>query len=160
MSLGQAKWATRAVGLLGEGVGSATSGARHVSNVQRTLAPGEGGVGKIMAELGLPGLILIAWFMLALARLFWQILRYTSRLSPQTFRLSIGLISFLVANCMIFVVNTQIFSDFFILIIFGFAIGFLLAMPVLAGRAVASSRDGSAEAVPTQVWATAQAPDS
>ena len=139
MSLGQAKWATRTTGILGAGVGVATSGARHVGNIgQQFGGAGEGGLGKITAELGIPGIILLGWFILAMVRHFWRILRYAARRSSQVFRLSAGLVAFLVANGMIFVVNTQIFSDFFILIVSGMAVGFLLAMPVFAGHSVAT----------------------
>lgn len=140
MSLGQAEWATRVTGLLGAGVGVATSGARHVGKVGAELGGvGEGGVGKVMAELGVPGLLLIAWFMFALSRLIWRNLKFTAGRSPQVFRLSAGLVAFLVANGMIFTVNTQIFSDLFILIVFGLALGFLLATPVLAARAAGAA---------------------
>jgi uncharacterized membrane protein len=74
--------------------------------------------------------------MLALLRHIWHILQFTARRSSHIFCLSAGLVAFLVANAMIFIVNTQIFSDFFVLIVFGLTLGFLLAMPVLAERTV------------------------
>jgi hypothetical protein len=139
MSLGQTEWATKVTGLLGAGVGVVTSGARHVGTVGKQFGGiGEGGVGKIVAELGFPGLLLIGWFVLALFRHVWHGLKFSAWRSPQIFRLSAGLVAFLTANAMIFVVNTQIFNDFFILIVFGLSLGFLLAMPVLAGRSVAA----------------------
>ena len=147
MTLGQAKWATRTTGILGAGVGVATSGARHVSSIgQQFGGAGEGGIGKLLVELGIPGLILIGWFMLVLVRHFWRILRYTARRSSSVFRLSAGLVAFLVANGMIFVVNTQIFSDFFVLIVFGLTLGFLLAMPALAKRSITTVPNKAATA--------------
>ena len=55
MSIGQAGWATRVTGLLGAGVGVATTGARHVGTIGEQFGGiGEGGVGKIVGELGIP----------------------------------------------------------------------------------------------------------
>ena len=140
MSLGQAEWATRTTGLLGAGIGVATSGARHVGTMARQFGGvGEGGAGKVLAELGVPGLILIGWFMLSLLRHVWHILRFAARRSTPIFRLSAGLVAFLVANGTIFIVNTQIFSDFFVLIVFGLTVGYLLAMPVLAERSATTT---------------------
>jgi hypothetical protein len=45
-----------------------------------------------------------------------------------------GLIAFLVANAATFSIATQAYSDLFILLILGWCLGFLLAMPVLAAR--------------------------
>ena len=44
---------------------------------------------------------------------------------------------------MIFVVNTQIFSDFFVLIVLGLTFGFLLAMPRLAERTASNAPYGT-----------------
>ena len=46
--------------------------------------------------------------------------------------MAFGLVAFLVANVATFAVATQAYSDLFILLILGWALGFLLAMPVLA----------------------------
>lgn len=144
MSVGQAEWASRDVGLLGTGVGVGTSGARHFGSVGKQFGGwGEGGSGKIMGELGLPGLVLFSWLLLALGRHVWRILKYTARRSSQVFRLSSGLVAFLLANAMIFVVNTQIFSDFFVLIVVGLTFGFLLAMPRLAERMASNAPYGT-----------------
>jgi len=154
MSVGQAEWATRATGLFGAGVGAVTSGARHVGNVGRQFGGiGEGGVGKVIGELGIPGLLFMAWFMLALLRHIWRVLTYTARQSPPVFRLAAGLVAFLVANVTTFVVNTQIFSDFFILIVIGLTLGFLLATPVLVQRPVKAAHE---RASPAPVRVTAQ----
>ena len=149
MSVGQAQWASRNVGLLGAGVGVGTSGARHFGSLGEQFEGwGGGGSGKIMGELGLPGFVLSAWLLLALGRHVWRILRYTARRSSQVFRLSSGLTAFLLANAMIFVVNTQIFSDFFVLIVMSLTFGFLLAMPRLAERTASNAPYGTRGATP------------
>jgi hypothetical protein len=140
MSLGQAEWSSQVTGLFGAGVGVATSGARHVGKFgQQFRGLGEGGVGKVLAELGIPGFILIAWFMLALLQHVRLILKFTARQSLRIFRLSAALVAFLLANVTTFFINTQVFSDFFVLIVFGLTLGFLLAMPVLAQRSVSAA---------------------
>jgi hypothetical protein len=83
-------------------------------------------------ELGVPGLLLAVWLVNALARHLRRQLGALERLSPQHARVAYGLVSFLVANAATFSVATQAYSDLFILLILGWCLGYLLAMPVLA----------------------------
>jgi hypothetical protein len=63
-----------------------------------------------------------------------------ARLSPQHARMAFGFLAFLVANAATFSVATQAYSDLFILLILGWCLGFLLAMPQLAGQKLADAR--------------------
>jgi hypothetical protein len=54
--------------------------------------------------------------------------------------MAFGFLSFLIANAATFSVATQAYSDLFVLLILGWCLGFLLAMPHLAGQKLAASR--------------------
>jgi hypothetical protein len=126
-------WAIDRFGWLGAGLGTGTQGAPSVveaNNIYRGAA--EGGLGKITMELGVPGLLLAAWLLAAVARHLRRQLVITASLSAQHVRMAYGLTAFLVANAATFSVATQAYSDLFVLLIIGWATGFLLAMPALA----------------------------
>jgi hypothetical protein len=125
--------AVEVFGWLGAGLGTGSQGTNAIAeahNIDRWAA--EGGLGKIAMELGVPGLLMVAWLLIALARhLRWQ-LAAVAKISLQHSRMAYGLVAFLVANAATFSVATQAYSDLFILLILGWSLGFLLAMPVLA----------------------------
>jgi hypothetical protein len=126
-------WAVSRFGWLGAGLGTGSQGTNAIAeanNIDRGAA--EGGLGKIAMELGIPGLFMAAWLVLALAKHLYGQLQIISKVSPQHARMAYGLIAFLVANAATFSVATQAYSDLFILLILGWCLGFLLAMPVLA----------------------------
>jgi len=60
-------------------------------------------------------------------------------ISPGHARFGYGLVAFLAANGAAFSVATQAFGDLFVLLTLGWTLGFLLALPVLAKRAMRSS---------------------
>ena len=132
LGLGGAISGFRESGLLGAGVGTGSQGAQHFGGNSYSAA--EGGVGKIVVELGIPGLLAVAWFGLGLFRLLWQGLRYTARKSPELSRLAFGLTGFLVANVGAFAVAAQVFADLFVLLMLGTCLGFLLATPIMAQK--------------------------
>lgn len=127
-------WAYNRYGILGGGVGVGSQGTTYFGGEVEGAA--EGGLGKIWLELGALGFVAIAWLGLAFARHIWHVLKIVNSRSRPLGRVSCGLASFLVANVAAFTVATQIFSDMFVLILLGTALGALLAMPVLADRVV------------------------
>ncbi len=131
-------WAYNRVGLLGGGLGIASQGSHLFTGVNVAGGSGEGGLGKIMVELGLPGLIVAIW-------LIWAFAKYINlalKLSAQAFvpdhvmPLMLGIASLLVVNLMTFSVATQAYGDMFILIMLGMLAGFLFALPKLVLRAM------------------------
>jgi hypothetical protein len=129
------RWAIEIHGWLGAGLGTGSQGTADVAQangINRGVA--EGGLGKVTMELGVPGLAIAAWLLVALARHLRGQLAIAARLSPQHARVAYGLVAFLVANVATFSVATQAYSDLFVLLILGWCLGFLLAMPVLAAR--------------------------
>jgi hypothetical protein len=129
-------WAYDSFGLFGAGLGVGTQGAQHIGGDADTAGAAEGGLGKIVLELGIPGLLLIGWLAISVFKHFWRIMRTSSQISPRIARLSYSLFSFLVANVAAFVVATQAFGDIFILLILSWTLGFLFAIPVLIEREV------------------------
>jgi hypothetical protein len=122
-------------GWFGAGLGTGSQGTNAVAEahgIDRTAS--EGGLGKVTMELGVPGLMMAAWLLVALARHLRGQLTLTARVSAQHARVAYGLVAFMVANAATFTVATQAYSDLFILLILGSCLGFLLAMPVLASR--------------------------
>jgi hypothetical protein len=94
----------------------------------------EGGGGRLIVELGVPGLILILvliWFFaLAFYRNF-SLLRY---LPNQASILLLGLSSFGIANIPSFITASQLYGDPFVLIIMSICLGSFLAVPALAAE--------------------------
>ena len=129
------QWAIDGFGWLGGGLGVASQGAQHFGGGAGVFGgAGEGGLGKITAELGVPGLAIAFWFGFAALRYGWHVLKFVSERSATVARLAYGLVAFLVANLAVFFVATQLFGDLFVLLLLGMVAGFFLATPVLAER--------------------------
>ena len=129
-------WAYNRFGLLGGGLGIASQGAGYAGSAV-TVGAGEGGLGKIMAELGAPGLVFIAVLLFVGARHLVRAMTFVGTFQGPPSRIAAGLFAFLVSNIATFVVATPVFADLNILIMLGLAIGFLVACPSieLAARA-------------------------
>lgn len=128
-------WAIDGYGWFGAGLGTGSQQGAG-ADAGRVLNSGaaEGGLGKITQELGVPGLLLMGWLVVAFARYLRWVLVETTRLSQTHARMAYGLIALLLAKGASFSVATQAYSDLFVLILMGCAMGFTLAMPVLAAR--------------------------
>ena len=132
LGIGPVMWAYDRFGLFGAGLGVGSQGTQYFGAVGQGAA--EGGLGKIVLELGIPGLVVMGWLAISLLRQLWRIMRAASRHSPRIARLSFGLFSFIVANAAGFSVATQVYGDLFVLLILSWTLGFLLAVPVLIER--------------------------
>jgi hypothetical protein len=128
-------WSVENFGWFGAGLGTGSQGTSQIAeahNINRWAA--EGGLGKVAMELGVPGLFLVGWLVVALGRHLRRLLAAMAKVSPQHARVAYGMVAFLVANAATFSVATQAYSDLFILLILGWCVGFLLAMPALAAK--------------------------
>jgi hypothetical protein len=94
----------------------------------------EGGGGRIVAELGLPGLVIgggmAVMFMISL----WKNFLILQRLPNNIAFLLLGLLSFGLANILFFFSAGQVYSDPFVLIMMGLSFGAFLAVPTLIAR--------------------------
>lgn len=123
-------------GILGSGAGTGSQGVQHFGG-QTTGAAAEGGLGKVLAELGVPGLVVLLWLAISFARYIWSIIVYTTRagdVDPTQSKLVVGLAAFLLTNGVVYTIAHQVFGDPFVLIVLGFLLGFVLAMPKMHMR--------------------------
>lgn len=122
-------WAYHHFGLIGGGAGIGTQGVQHLTGLGAHSGAAEGGLGKIMVELGAFGLLSALSLGLALfshiARLLRSIWLYSERHS----RLGCGLMALLIANIANYSVASQAYGDVFILLFLGICLGALLALP-------------------------------
>jgi hypothetical protein len=131
-------------GFFGSGAGIGSQGAQHFGGgVSRVGGAAEGGLGKVLAELGVPGLALFLWLLIALLRyLKWILDESKNRDFLQT-RLIFGMVAFLVSNAIVFATAHQIFGDIFVIFILGFVIGMVFGLQkihmVQAGEVVTDS---------------------
>jgi hypothetical protein len=122
-------------GVLGSGAGTGSQGAQHFGGGSRIVGgAAEGGLGKVLAELGVPGLALLLWLAISLARYLWSVLAVIKEGDPQLSKLALGLLAFLVTNGFVYAIAHQVFGDPFVLIILGFFLGFVMAMPRIVQR--------------------------
>jgi len=124
----------RQSGFWGEGLGTATQGIHHL-RVAKPRTWQEGGLSKIMVELGVPGFIAALLMMAALIRSLFHVVHH--RVSPESedFILYAGLVAILCANGGSFVVSHQIFGDPFVILFFAFLCGLVLS-GALQGRPI------------------------
>jgi len=114
----------------GSGAGTGSQGAQYFGGGTDIVGgAAEGGLGKIVAELGLPGIGLILWLAFGLARYFWAIIREVKQVDFERASLTFGFIAMLVANAFVFVTAHQIFGDLFVLTLLGFFVGIVMAVP-------------------------------
>jgi len=129
LGLGSLYWATRSAGILGRGAGVASQGSQHFGGGSQLVGgSGEGGLGKIVLELGIPGLILFSWIGLSVAVTLWRMIQHLSRLAPSSALLAAGLVALLAAQVPTFVVASQIYGDPFVLTMVGALFGAILAI--------------------------------
>jgi len=141
-------WATDSFGWFGAGLGTASQGGQYFGRDASFGGAGEGGLGKVTMDLGLPGLAVFLWLAVTIIRLIWQRLHVLSRASRPHATMAFGFAAFLISNVAAFSVATQAFGDVFILLTLGWTIGFLLALPAAAGQEIAAAaRTAQAAAV-------------
>ncbi len=133
--------------LLGAGLGAATQGIRHVSGRESDFGWQEGGLAKLAAELGLPGLLVVAL-------VGWTLLRMMLRITAvgdipgtsQVFR--VGLFGLVVANIGNFLASAQAYSDPVLTLMTAFFVGCLFATAALDERLAAAAPPAPATLAP------------
>ncbi len=138
LGLEPVRWAYNRVGWFGGGVGIATQGAGYYSDVNIAGGAGEGGLGKIMVELGLPGLLVTFWLALSTARYIVKIILLTALpgMDSRLLVVTLGCVIFLMVNVLTFSVATQLYGDLFVLLLLGSLVGLVLAVPRLIANLV------------------------
>lgn len=138
-------------GVLGKGLGAATQGVRHVLGTRTDIGWQEGGLAKLVAELGLPGTFVIALLALAVFRMMLRItavgdIEGTSQI------IRVALFAIVVANGMNFLASAQAYSDPVLGLSSAFFLGCLFATATLDER-VAAERQRAGAALPAPATA-------
>lgn len=119
---------------IGLGVGTlAQTGAANVAAIrgENFGYVSESGIGKVTAELGIPGLIILSGLALGLIRSFARTLPLTRKLPHQTAVLELGLFAFALSNVPFFTSAAGVYGDPFVLIICGVSLGSFFSVPLL-----------------------------
>ena len=125
-------WAYNRTGLLGGGVGIGSQGTQHFGGGGAIFGgAAEGGLGKIMLELGILGLFILPWLAYATAAFFVRAVKFSQLYNPQGTVVVIGVLSFIITNIPTYVVATQIYGDMFVLSMLGLLAGYMLSLPKL-----------------------------
>ena len=128
-------WAYNRFGLLGAGLGVGTQGINYIVDISQQIGgAAEGGLGKLMIELGAAGLITAIALAGRLGMVFFQSVREASSVDYVAGRLACGLMAILISNISTFAVATQVFGDYFVLIFLGICAGTCMALTEIARR--------------------------
>lgn len=138
--------AAEKVGLFGLGIGtiyqnSISSLGISISRSQLSWAA-EGGLGKLVYDVGSVGIILIGMVLFLLVRLFIRIIKSPQAIDSPDYYLMIGMLAFLASNLPTFAAAGQVFNDFFILLILGLSAGFILGLGYLTDSTTQSTNSG------------------
>ncbi len=116
----------RQSGFFGEGLGTATQGVQHLQ-VARPRTWQEGGLSRVLVELGVPGFLCFILFGLALIKSLWVLITRKLDKNSKGFVLLGGLFAVMCGNSVAFVVSGQIYGDPFIIIFVSFISGLILS---------------------------------
>ena len=121
---------------LGVGAGAQTGNLQVTADRSITSIGfvSEGGGGRLILELGIPGLIVLLILAFLLALVLYRNFRLLRFLPPQAAILLLGLASFAIANIPLFISAAQLYSDPFVLIMMSLCLGSFLAVPALVSE--------------------------
>ena len=128
---------------LGAGLGAATQGVRHVAGTENDFGWQEGGLGKLAAELGLPGLLVAALLAWAMLRMMLRISSFGD-LPGTTQVVRVGLFALVIANIANFLTSAQAYSDPVLTLVTAFFVGCLFATAALDERLPATEAPAAA----------------
>lgn len=123
-------------GGLGLGLGAGSNLGNFNAGVDRSAIRSlgfvaEGGGGRLVVELGIPGILLIGWILLVSLQMLWRNFKLISILPSEDIALVTGTLSFGLANIIFFFSAAQLYTDPFVLIVLGISVGSILSVPVL-----------------------------
>jgi len=123
-------------GGLGLGLGAGTNLGNFNAGANRAAVRSlgyvsEGGGGRLVVELGLPGVLLIGWMLVVSLQLLWRNFKLIRFLGSEDIALVMGCLAFGFANLLFFFSAAQLYTDPFILVVLGISIGPVLSVPIL-----------------------------
>ena len=115
---------------IGLGAGIASQGARYagINNSRAVGGSSESGIGLLAVELGIPGILVIGWLLYCMGTFLWRKLQFIAHVHQELYLYSASFSALLIANLAAFSVATQLYGDFFVLIILGAIGGMLYAL--------------------------------
>jgi hypothetical protein len=114
----------------GTNLGNFNAGADR-STIQSLGYVSEGGGGRLVVELGIPGILLISWILILSVQMLWRNFKLIRFLPSEDIALITGTLSFGLANIIFFFSAAQLYTDPFVLIVLGVSFGSILSVPVL-----------------------------
>ena len=114
----------------GTNLGNFNAGADR-STIQSLGFVSEGGGGRLVVELGIPGILLIGWILILSMQMIWRNFKLIRFLPSEDIALITGTLSFGLANIIFFFSAAQLYTDPFVLIVLGVSFGSILSVPVL-----------------------------
>jgi hypothetical protein len=130
MTFGSLSYIVAENGIFGSGAGTGAQGSQYYGGGVRWIGPGaEGGAGKLLAELGVPGALAAVWLAIAIARALRRIVHIARSVRPETARLYFGVAALFPANLAVFLTAHQVFGDPFVVLMLGLLLGATLALP-------------------------------
>jgi len=91
----------------------------------------ESGVGKLITELGVPGVVVLLLILMQFGRLLVRNTGLLRSFDSSSANLYLGLLSFAIANVPFFMAASGVYGDPFVLILVGLSLGSFLAPPTL-----------------------------
>jgi hypothetical protein len=122
---------------MGAGAGANTGGLiqNAARNAIRSVAyVSEGGGGRLILELGIPGIIILVVILVLLGLVLLRNFRLLRQFPQPTAALLMGLVSFALANVPAFFSAAQLYGDPFVLILMSLCLGSFLAIPTLLAQ--------------------------
>jgi hypothetical protein len=124
---------------IGMGVGAGASTGGLVQNAARNAISSvgyvsEGGGGRLVLELGIPGMVVLGVIFVLLGLTLLRNFRLLKQLPQSTSALLMGLMSFALANVPAFFSAAQLYGDPFVLILMSLSLGSFLAIPSLVSQ--------------------------
>ncbi len=124
---------------IGMGVGAGASTGGLIRNAARNAIESvgyvsEGGGGRLILELGVPGIVILGVILLLLALVLLRNFRLLRYLPQSTSALLMGLMAFALANVPAFFSAAQLYGDPFVLILMSISLGSFLAIPTLLAQ--------------------------
>ena len=115
-------------GGIGLGAGAGSQGTQYAGvDVSKTVGgSAESGMGKIMVEMGVPGILAAITLLVLVSRRILKNMKWVAKMSTQHLIHQISFTAFMFANVMTFTVATGIYGDLFILILIGTVGGFIV----------------------------------
>jgi O-antigen ligase len=131
-------WLIKIVGPFGYGVGTKSQGSQHVAGFVNTPLM-EGGLEKILVELGIVGFAAAIFLLATMAWIGWRNVRLARFLGEDASG-PVACFAMIAANLSAFLVAIQFFGDPFVITFIGFLVGLLFSTERLLRENLARSR--------------------